>query len=210
MRAVGLLLAAGLVVPLDVTSIQEALTIANSSVQSTHQRFHADYHVPVNRAPVDFISIVSPFRRVVLAAETEARLGRRMFGQREAIKALQPYPETLEVFVELTFHPHNTLIGVPDYGVELAPASAGGAALLPRAIERLPRFAPRLVSDRYPFPYPYRSVPQASSGSEPLQGGTLIAQFDASQMDTKAVYAVVVRDGRQELARVRVDLTRLR
>jgi hypothetical protein len=210
MRAVGLLLAAGLLVPLDVTSIQEALTLANSAVQSTHQRFHADYHIAVNRAPVDFISIVSPFRRVVLAAESEARLGRRMFGQREAIKALQPEPETLEVFVELTFHPHNTLLGVPGYDVELEPALSGAAALLPREVERLPRFGPRLVGDRYPFPYPYRGVPQAPSGSEPLRGGTLIARFDGDRVDTRGLYGVVIRDGRQEIARARVDLLRLR
>jgi hypothetical protein len=210
MRAAGLLIAAGLVLPLDVTSIQEALTIANSSVQSTHQRFHADYHVPVNRAPVDFISIVSPFRRVVLAAETDAQLGRRMFGQREALRALQPDPETLEVYVELTFHPHNTLIGVPSYSVELEPAATAGAAVLPREVERLPRFGPRLVADRYPFPYPYRAVPRAAAGSEPLQGGTLIARFDGAQVDVKGMYGVVIRDGRQEIARARVDLLRLR
>ena len=209
MHVVVLLLAAGLVAPLDLASIQAALTIANSSSVSGSQRFHAEYQVPVNRAPVDFVSIVSPFRRVVLAAQTEARLGRRMFGQREALRALEPDPERLEIYVELTFHPHNTFIGVPEYAVELEPVSSGGPAVLPREIERLPRFGPRLEGDSYPFPYPYR-VPQAPSGSDPIRGGTLIARFDASRIEAKGVYAVVVRDGRQELARVRLDLLRLR
>jgi hypothetical protein len=210
MRVLVVLLGAGIVAPLDLVTIQEALTIANSSVQSTHQRFHADYHVAVNRPPVDFMSIVSPFRRVVLTAETEARLGRKMFGQREALRALEPDPERLEVFVELTFHPHNTLIGVPDYAVELEPVGGTASTVLPQEIRRLPRFGPRLEADRYPFPYPYTGVPRSPSGSDPLQGGTLIARFEATRLDVKGSYAVVVRDGPREAARVRVDLGRLR
>src|SRR5918992_462061 len=105
MRALALLLVAGgVILPLDHLAIQDALTIANSSFDSTHRRFHADYRFPVNRPPVDFVSVVSPFRRLVLAAETQERLGQRMYGQREALAALQPDPDRFEVYVELTFH----------------------------------------------------------------------------------------------------------
>jgi hypothetical protein len=211
MRALALaLIAGGVVVPLDHLAIQDALAIANSSLESTHRKFHADYRLAVNKAPVDFISLVSPFRRLVLSAETEVRRGRRMFGQREAIAALRPDPERFEVYVELTFHPHNTFIGVPEYTIQLEPVTARGPAVLPAAIDKLPRFGPRVETAWYPFHYPHPGGVRAREGSEPLLGGTLIARVPGGQLDPKAGYAVIVRDGATELARARVDLGRLR
>jgi len=211
MRALALaLIAGGVVLPLDHLAIQHALSIANSSLESTHRQFHADYRFPVNKPPVDFISIVSPFRRLVLSAETEVRLGRRMFGQREAIAALRPDPDRFEVYAELTFHPHNTFIGVPAYTIELEPIAARGATVLPEAIDRLPRFGPRADDAWYPFQYPPAAGARARAGSEPLLGGTLIARIPGGQLDPKAAYAVVVRDGAKELARARIELWRLR
>ena len=211
MRALVLaLLAGGVVLPLDHLAIQQALAIGNSSLESTHRQFHADYRFPVNKAPVDFISIVSPFRRLVLCAETEMLLGRRMFGQREAMAALRPDPDRFEVYAELTFHPHNTFIGVPGYAIQLEPVTARGAAVLPEAIDRLPRFGPRVDDARYPFPYPPPAGARARAGSEPLLGGTLIARISGTQLDPTAGYAVIVRDGEKELGRARVDFWRLR
>jgi hypothetical protein len=211
MRALALaLIAGGVVLPLDHLAIQDALAIANSSLESTHRQFHADYRLPVNRAPVDFISLVSPFRRLVLSAETEVRRGRRMFGQREAIAALQPDPDRFEVYVELTFHPHNTFIGVPEYTIQLEAVTPRGPPIVPEAIDRLPRFGPRVDNPWYPFPYPPPGGPRPRAGSEPLLGGTLIARIPGGQLDPKAGYAVIVRDGATELARARVDLGRLR
>lgn len=211
MRALALaLFAGGVVLPLDHFAIQQALAIANSSLESTHRQFHGDYRFPVNKAPVDFISIVSPFRRLVLSGETEVRLGRRTFGQREALAALRLNPDGFEVYVELTFHPHNTFIGVPEYTIRLEPLTARGAAVLPEAIDRLPRFGPRVDDAWYPFPYPPPAGARVRAGSEPLLGGTLIACLPGSKLDPRAGYAVIVRDGDKELARARVDLWRLR
>jgi hypothetical protein len=210
MRACALVLLAGVIVRLDHLAIQDALAIANSSIESTHRRFHADYHFPVNRAPVDFVSIVSPFRRVVLSAETAASAGRRIFGQREAVAAIGPDTERFEVYVELTFHPHNTFIGVPEYTVEMEPATSRGSTVVPREMDRLPRFGPRLDDTRYPFPYPHPAMPRSPSGSEPLLGGTLIARFEGGRLDPEADYFVIVRDAGKEMARAKVDLGRLR
>jgi hypothetical protein len=195
---------------LDSRAVQDALWIANHSLEAEHRRFHADYRFQVNAAPVDFIGIVTPFRRLVLAGETAARTGGRMFGQREALAALQPDPARVEVFVELTFHPLNTFIGVPEYEVELQPAAARGVSIAPERIDRLPRYGPRLETGWYPFPYPYTARPGAPSGSGPLAGGTLIARFDGNALDAKSLYQVVVKDGKTELSRTRVDLGRLR
>jgi hypothetical protein len=196
---------------LDQRSIEQALYIAHSSIQADHFRFHADYRFTVAKAPVDFVEVVSPFRRLVLLAETSFQQGRRMFGQREALAALQPDPDRVEVYVELTFHPHNTFVNIPEYGVELVPVGRAGAGIQPGTIDRLPRFGPRLDASSYPFPYPYPVAPRVPSGTEPLLGGTLIARFHGSTIDPQAMYEVVVKDGDKELGRTwRMNLATLR
>ena len=196
---------------LDRRAIEQALYLAHSSVQADHFRFHADYRFTVAKAPVDFVEVVSPFRRLVLLAETSFRQGRRMFGQREALAALQPDPDRVEVYVELTFHPLNTLVSIPEYSVELEQLGRAGAGIQPGTIDRLPRFGPRLDASSYPFPYPYPVAPRVPTGTEPLLGGTLIARFQGSTIDPQAVYEVVVKEGDKELGRTwRVDLGKLR
>lgn len=196
---------------LDRRAIEQALYIAHSSLEADHFRFHADYRFTVARSPVDFAEIVSPFRRLVLQAETSFRQGRRMFGQRDAIAALEPDPDRVEVYVELTFHPMNTFINVPEYGVELVPLGRAGAGIQPGTIDRLPRFGPRVNDSAYPFPYPYPVAPRVPTGTEPLLGGTLIARFHGNTVDPQGVYEVVVRDGEKELGRTwRIDLAKLR
>jgi hypothetical protein len=207
--AVALLSGGGAVMPLDHIALQEALTIANTSIESTHRRFHSDYHLRVNQAPVDFFSIVTPFRRVVLSAESAMRQGRRMFGQKESLAALQPDPDRFEVFAELTFHPHNTLIGVPDLTIELEPMSFRGPTVIPEAIDRLSRFGPRIETPWYPMPYPYIGG-TALPGSGPLVGGTLVARFAGANLNPKGVYMIVVQERGRPLASARIDLARVR
>jgi len=203
--------AAALEMTFDRRTIEQALEIAHSTIESTHRQFHRPYRFTIGKAPVDFVEIVSPFRRLVLAAETELRLGRRMFGQREALAALQPDPARLEVYAELTFHPLNTFVDVPEYRLLLVPAAAGGPPVAPTGIDRLPRYGPRLDDSRYPFPYPYSVAPRVPAGSEPLRGGTLIGRFDGGRLDPKGVYVVSIVDGNTELARTKpIDLLALR
>lgn len=208
--ALALLAIGSMDIPLDRQAIDEALTMANSSLEQNHVRFHADYQLSTSAPPVDFVSVVTPFRRVVLAAETASRQGRRMFGQREALAALQPDAGRVEIFAELTFHPHNTFIGVPDYAIELQPISSRGTPVLPVSVDRLPRFGPRFDAKWYPFPYPYTLPQQPLAGSQPLLGGTIIARLNGDMLNPKAAYDIVVKDGSRELARARVDFARLR
>jgi hypothetical protein len=219
MRVTAAALLAGLMVmpasaierSLDRRAIEQALYIAHSSIQAEHFRFHADYRFTVAKSPVDFVEIVSPFRRLVLAAETSFRQGRRMFGQREAQAALQPDPDRVEVYVELTFHPQNTLMNVPEYGVRLVPLGRPGGGIQPGTIDRLARYGPRVDDASYPFPYPYPVAPRVPTGTDPLLGGTLIATFHGDSVDPQGVYEVVVVDGEHELGRTwRIDLAKLR
>jgi hypothetical protein len=203
--------AAAIELALDRRAIEQALDIAHSTIQSTHFRFHADYRFTVAKPPVDFVEVVSPFRRLVLEAAASLRQGRRMFGQREALASLQPDPERVEIYVELTFHPMNTFVSVPPYDVELVPLAQPAARVRPGTIDRIPRLGPRLEDSNYPFTAPYAITPRTPVGSEPLLGGTLIARFQGHLLDPKGVYEAVVKDGEQELGRTwRIDLSRLR
>lgn len=190
---------------LDLQLINEAISLGESRVESVRTRFHQPYRVQVGRPPIDYIDIVTPYRRIVQITEDRARAGARSLGQPETMAAAGDRIDLVEVIVELTFHPLNRFVGVPAYDVELATAASN--RIQPRQINRLPRFgarvsgAPRLT-DAIPLNVP--------GPSEPMLGGTLIAGFDAPGLDAYGVYDVVISEMGKELARTRVDLGRLR
>jgi hypothetical protein len=59
---------------LDARALADAIAIGQTRVESQRARFHQPYRIPVNRPPVDYIEVVTPFRRVALAAEAAHRL----------------------------------------------------------------------------------------------------------------------------------------
>src|SRR4029079_12443309 len=97
--------------------IEEAVRLGQTRIAADRTRFHAPYRILVTQAPVDYIDVVTPFRRVVLAADERARLGDRSFGQRQAIEMLNASHGQFDFVVELTFHPLNTFVTMPEYGV---------------------------------------------------------------------------------------------
>ena len=157
-------------------ALTEAIDLGQSRVDSLRTRFHAPYRLNVSRPPVDHIEVITPFRRVALAAQAHAQRGDRLFGQREARAVLAETPEQIDLLVELTFHPQNTFIGVPTYEVHLLPATATTAPIAPRDVSYVPRFGPRIEGMPLPFPYPMTSpgVP----GGQPLSGGTIVVHLD--------------------------------
>ena len=198
---------AAFVQTLDPQTLADAINIGGSRIDDVRTRFHVPYHVTVAQAPVDYIEVVTPFRRVALDAEARARAGDRLYGQRDALATLGDAPSRIDIVVELTFHPLNTFIGVPDYLVSLL-SIVDGPAIRPRQISRVPRFGPRLSGT--PLPYPYTVAPPARNGSQPLLGGSLIATFDGEALDPRGTYWVTVSDSGKELARARVDFSKLR
>lgn len=191
-------------------ALAEAIDIGQSRIDAFRRRFHQPYRIAVARPPVDYIDVVTPFRRVALAAGTRARLGDRMFGQREALAALAAAPEQIDLLVELTFHPMNTYVGVPAFGVELLPVNAATPPRLTpaAAVERYPRFGPRTEAPGMTLPFPY-AFGTTLQGSEPLTGGTLVVRLDGIAA-ANGSYDVVVMDEGKELARARVDFRALR
>ena len=193
-------------VPVTLERIDEGIVLGRTAIASERARFHEAYRLLVARAPVDYIEIVTPFRRVVLAVQERAARGDQRYGQRQVIEMLSTTSDQLDVYVELTFHPLNTYIGVPDYEVVLR--ADRGRSMSPLGIDRVSRWTPRLpgLPPAIAEPGNLASAPR----SAPLVGGTLIARFDLRALDPKGVYDVLVREGNQEAARVRVDLGRLR
>lgn len=205
---------------LDSRAIAEAVGIGISRLDVDRDRLHRLYRIEVSSTPIDWIDIVTPFRRVALEAEAQTRAGARLFGQREAIESLGAAPLRVDIVVELTFHPLNTFVGVPLYGVSLVSAatprtagpserrSPGEQSVEPSNIEHVPRFGPRVGNSLRP--YPFRGGGTLPQVNEPLLGGIIVAQFDGDVLDQNGTYDIVVRDGNRELARARIDLERLR
>ena len=191
---------------LDPRAINDAIAIGQLRSEPDRVRFHAPYRLVVNRAPVDYIDVITPFRKVALAAEARAQIGDRSFGQRQAFEMLAATPPDLELQVELTFHPLNTFVGVPDYALSLV--EQGGAPVRPRSVDRIPRHEPRVGGLPLLLPNP-GGVP-LPTGGQPVLGGTIIARFDLRPLKPAGVYDVVVEEGGKDLARARVDFSRLR
>lgn len=197
----------------DPQAIRDAVAIGQSSIASERTGFQQAYRISVGKPPVDYLEIVTPFRRVELAAEEHARSGDRTFGEKQGRETLAT-SDRLDVIVELTFHPLNTFVGVPEYLVLLIPHGDGGP-IEPLAIERVPRFGARLEG-RF-SPIPPTTVPTRKKGvGEPVLGGTMIAHFDTQAVEASRSYDVVIGDRppgqtrMTELARATVDLPHVR
>src|SRR5688572_2457246 len=200
--------AAAVLATLDPRAIGEAIALGQSGLDRERARFHAPYRLVVNKAPVDYVEVVTPFRRVVLAAQSRAQAGDRRFGQRQAFDILAAAPPTVELVVELTFHPLNTFVGVPDYSVVLV--ERGAPPIRPRAVDRIPRHGPRVEGAPLPNPTAIQQPGKNEGKTEPLVGGTMVAHFDMQLLSPSGLYEVVVEEAGKELGRVRADLSRLR
>ena len=191
---------------LDLPLLNEAIALGDSRVASVHTLFHQPYRLPVSIAPIDYIDVITPFRRIVQITEERARAGARTLGQADTIAAAGDRYGLLELVVEVTFHPLHTYVGVPPYDVELTQAEPP-VHLQPTQVARIPRFGARLDT----IVPSTRDAPPTNPGpTVPLLGGTVIAGFDAEALDRLGVYDVVVSEGGKSLARARLDLGRLR
>jgi hypothetical protein len=191
---------------LDRRAMEEAISLGQTRFDSERTRFHNAYRLAVSRPPVDWIDVITPFHRVALAAEAQARLGSRTFGQREAGAALNAAPNLIELLIELTFHPMNTYVGVPAYTVTLHRGQEKPVAA--QFINRYPRFGPRADTSGPALPNPH-AAPILGSG-QPMLGGTLIVQFAADAIDANGRYDIVIVDAGKEIVRTGVDFGRMR
>ena len=204
-------IASGFERSLDLPLVNAATAVGESRVESVRLQFHRPYRLTVARPPIDYIDVVTPFRRIVMIAEERSRLGQRPLGQPDMIRLAGDRLGLVEFVIELTFHPLNAYVGVPAYETELVlvPVGAGRPRppIRPAQISRTPRFGAR-VNGTPPLP---PSIPlNVPGGTEPLLGGTVIAGFATQELQVNGAYEVVVREEKKELARVRVNLGALR
>jgi hypothetical protein len=191
---------------LDPRSLADAIELGQSRIDDRRSRFHAPYRIDVRQPPVDYLEVITPFRRVALDAEARTRAGARLYGQREALATLGDAPSRVDIIAELTFHPQNNYIGVPNFAVTLVPP--GGMPIEPMGTTRASRFGPRLSGSS--LPYPYGTSPPAPPGSQPLLGGSVIATFDGTTLDPRGTYVVLIRENGKDVAKAPVDFGRLR
>ena len=190
---------------LDPRSLAEAIELGQSHIDDMRSRFHAPYRTAVMQPPVDYLDVVTPFRRIALDAEAHTRAGGRLYGQREALAALGDNPSRVDLVVDLTFHPLNNYIGVPEFTVALV--APGGARIEPVAISRAPRFGPRLSTS---LPYPYLTGGAGPQNGPSVGGGLVVAGFDGRALDPNGTYVVLIREGAKDVTRATVNFARLR
>ena len=195
---------AGVQTNVDLPAIDDALTLIRSGSAGELARFNEPYRVKVEKAPVDYLEVVTPFRRIVLAGTAKAAVGDRSFGQRQAIESLSEGGERLDVYAEMTLSPLNNYIGVPDYVVTLIDRS--DKRIEATATTRLSRWTPRLPGPPAVAPFQVPTTPRGS----PLIGATVIAGFDLKMLAPAATYDVIVELGNEELARVGIALAGMR
>jgi len=204
--ACGAVSASALQAMLDRRAIEEAIYIGQSRIELERSRFHVPYRVRVAKPPIDWIDVITPFHKVELASEANARAGGRMFSQIEALKALGNAPTEMELLIEMSFHPQNTFVAVPLYDPTIV--TAGGRRVSPQRVERFPHFGPRPESAGPALPTPNAGT--AFGAGQPVVGGTILVALDGSAFEPKERIEVVVMDGKNELARVTVDLATMR
>jgi hypothetical protein len=191
---------------LQARAINEALLFGQSRIDTERRRFHQPYRVPINAGEVDFIEVVTPYRRLVLAAEDHVAIGDRGFGYRQAVALLEAAPQQVDLHVELTFNPLNVYVGVPDYRVTLT--APDGRTIEPRTFALYSRYTPR-VSER-PSVTPVPGAPLQPGNSQPLIGGTIIAGFDGRLLNATAAYSAVIGLNGKAVTRAPIDLAKLR
>lgn len=206
---VSFLLAAALASAAQLTltprEVDEAILIGQSRILSERTRFHAPYRIVVSQPPVDYVEVITPFRRVALAADQRAQIGDRGFGQRQGLELLAAAAGQFDFNIELTFHPLNTYVGIPSYDVLLL---RGAMRIAPVSLDRQPRYGARLEGLPPALPTPAAAL--IPGGTQPMLGGTVIARFNGSDLDANGSHELLIIESGKELARVRVDLSRLR
>jgi len=119
---------------------------------------------------------------------------------------LSEAPGQITLVLELTFHPLNNFIGVPDYDIALV--GAKNDRIQPDRVDRYPRSQPRVDTPTPEIPIP-GAAPILSKG-EPVLGGTLVVPFAASRLDPVGRYTLVLAGTGSAPVKMPIDLAGLR
>jgi hypothetical protein len=170
--------------------VERALKLAQAR-EPQRAAFHKPYIVVPDHPVFEQLDVITEYRRYVLTAEEELRMGNWLFAQnaQAAQEKLRPFRERLTLLARLRFHPQNVLMGVPAYEISL-----GGPALAPLTLTRTPINA--LLSGR------------RGDRNAPLVGATLEAVFNSSIVGQGVRPVILSLDG-QPVASVTIDFSRI-
>jgi hypothetical protein len=195
----------------DARAVLDAIAIGQSAFDADRLRFHAPYRVDVRQPPLDSVDVVTPFRRVVVAAELRAQAGDRRFGQRDGLAIVNRYPGQISVHADFTFHPLNTLVMVPTFSVRWVTGKQMRVEAL--LVDSAPRYFPKVGSAALPTPPGGQVLPPSLPGrSQPMLGATVVAFFDGAVLlkPEDPAREVVIEEAGKQVARLPIDLSRLR
>ena len=199
-----MLVAAALVLALaPVTAVTEvmtemdisyALAIANGS-DASRGAFHAPYIAAVDDPLIAHLEVITEFRRFVLSAEDQLEAGNWMMARggfdpkgRTLRDLLQPLAGQVSIRARLRFHPQNNYVTLPAVDILL-----GDPTLLPINAIRTP------------------DVTRASGDSgtrDVINGATIEMFYNAPSIADRVLPVRILFEGR-EVARVRVDFSRI-
>jgi hypothetical protein len=170
--------------------VERALRLAQAP-EPQRGAFHKPYVVYLDHAELVQLDVITEFRRYVLAAEEQLRMGNWLFAQsvHDAQEKLKPWRERLTLAARLRFHPHNVLVGIPPYEIALRDPD-----LAPLNLTRTPIKA--MLSGR------------PGDFNAPLVGATLEAVFNSSTVGQTARQAILSLEGKQ-VASVTIDFSTL-
>jgi hypothetical protein len=181
-------------VALSQGDIARALNIASESEQ-VRARFHAPYVIPVNDSTVEQVDVITEFRRYVMAAEDQAKLGNWILAQggtdlsgRRITDMVLPWKSRVSIRTRLRFHPQNTYGDIPP--IETLVGAPPIAALdVIRTSITAPASGPK-------------------PGFQPLMGAVIETVFDAASLGRTSAPIRILLNGR-EIKRLTVDFSRL-
>src|SRR5688500_4367364 len=154
-------------IDLDPQIVLEAVRLGQGALDGGRTAFHRSYQFAIGRPPLDSVDIVTPFRRVVIAAELRARAGDRRFGLRDGPAVSAAHPGLVSVHAEFAFHPLNTYVLVPQY--RMAWLTRRGGRIEPANTESAPRYGPKTGADALPVPLG-GGTPGSATGFRPGSG----------------------------------------
>ncbi len=178
----------------DRIAIERAVRIGRGP-EAQLQAFEEPYRIRLGGPTFMELEVVTPFRRVVLAARQRQLLQDSTWGYSEAAAVLQPYRGLVTLILRVALSPANVDYTLPAFDMAVYPRpGAGPNRLQPIEVRRLPQYI----------------TGQLAPAGSPVLGGLIEETFDAAPLQAEGAALVgLFADGR-EVQRVPVDFNSLR
>ena len=186
--------AAGVTEVLSDRDISYALSIANGS-DATRVAFHSPYVLAVPDSMIEHLEVITEFRRFVLAAEEQVKLGNWMVARggfdakgRTLKDVLRPVSGQVSIRARLRFHPQNSYKSLPPFDVLV-----GEPTLLALNAIRTPHVTTIYID---------------GGSIDVIQGATIETFYNAPTINGRMLPVRMIFE-EKEIGRVNVDFSRV-